>query len=98
MQKPDEGQAVPRLRRREFFKVGATSFMGFHLLPMLGPLNAFAEKKVNPRGTAATARYLRPEGRSLDAGRLRDSQGHAAALDAGGFVPASFYPAPSPRY
>ena len=43
MQKPDERQAVPRLRRREFFKVGATSFMGFHLLPMLSPLSAFAD-------------------------------------------------------
>jgi len=58
MQKPDERQAVPRLRRREFFKIGATSFMGFHLLPMLSPLNAFAEKKVNPRGTAEFCIFL----------------------------------------
>ena len=57
MQKPDERQAVPRLRRREFFKVGATSFMGFHLLPMLSPLSAFAEKKVlrQPAGPEAPA-------------------------------------------
>src|SRR5262245_34055188 len=58
MQHLDELHAVPKLRRREFFKIGATSFMGFHLLPMISPLQAFAEKKVNPRGTAEFCIFL----------------------------------------
>lgn len=42
----------PKLSRREFFKIGTTTFMGFHLLPIIGSLNAFAEDGAKPRGTA----------------------------------------------
>ena len=49
---------IPKLTRREFFKVGGTSFVGFHLLPMAAPLQVRAEEKVNPRGTADCCIFL----------------------------------------
>ncbi len=58
MRKLEELQIVPKLRRREFFKIGATSFMGFHLLPMISSLKAFADTKVNRRGTAEFCIFL----------------------------------------
>src|SRR5216683_6533677 len=58
MRKLEELQIVPKLRRREFFKIGATSFMGFHPLPMISPLKAFADTKVNRRGSAEFCIFL----------------------------------------
>ena len=49
---------VPKLRRREFFRLGSTTFMGFHLLPMLKPVNVMAEDKVSLRGTADFCIFL----------------------------------------
>src|ERR1051326_1976409 len=58
MERQKEQLLIPKLGRREFFKVGATTFVGFHLLPMLSPSQAWAEKKVNPRGTAEFCIFL----------------------------------------
>src|ERR1700722_13479074 len=58
MQKKTELSFIPKLGRREFFKIGATSFMGFHLLPMISPLRSATEEKVTPRGTAEFCIFL----------------------------------------
>jgi hypothetical protein len=58
MRGEEELLLIPKLGRRGFFEIGATTFMGFHLLPMLGPLQAFAERKVKPRGTAEFCIFL----------------------------------------
>jgi len=49
---------VPTLTRREFFRIGMTSFAGFHLLPMVTPLPAKAAEKVTPRGSAEFCIFL----------------------------------------
>jgi hypothetical protein len=49
---------IPKLARREFFRIGATSFAGYHLLPMIAPLQVRAEKKVNPRTSADVCIFL----------------------------------------
>ena len=58
MRRQEELLLIPKLGRRGFFKIGATTFMGFHLLPMLSPLQAWAERKVKPRGTAEFCIFL----------------------------------------
>ena len=54
----EELTLIPKLRRREFFKIGAATFMGFHLLPMVKPLQIRASEKVNPRGSAEYCIFL----------------------------------------
>jgi uncharacterized protein DUF1501 len=54
----EELTGIPKLARREFFRVGATSFLGYRLLPMLQPLQARAEEKVTPRGSAEFCIFL----------------------------------------
>lgn len=49
---------VPKLTRREFFRLGSTTFMGFHLLPMLKPVQVRAKEKVSPRGSADFCIFL----------------------------------------
>src|SRR5438876_12234724 len=49
---------VPKLTRREFFWLSSTTFMGFHLLPMLKPIQVRAEEKVSPRGCADFCIFL----------------------------------------
>src|SRR5215831_4164511 len=49
---------VPTLTRREFFRIGMTSFAGFHLLPMVTPLPAKAAEKIRPRGSAEFCIFL----------------------------------------
>jgi hypothetical protein len=58
MQGYGEFSLIPKLRRREFFKIGAATFMGFHLLPMVKPLQVRAHGKVNPRGSADFCIFL----------------------------------------
>ena len=58
MQKQPGLSLIPKLGRREFFKIGATSFMGFHLLPMVSPLRAATDEKVTPRGSAEFCIFL----------------------------------------
>ena len=58
MRREEEPLLISKLGRRGFFEIGATTFMGFHLLPMLGPLQAFAERKVRPKGTAEFCIFL----------------------------------------
>jgi len=58
MRKKPELSLIPKLGRREFFRIGATSFMGFHLLPMISPLRAATEMTVKPRGTADFCIFL----------------------------------------
>jgi hypothetical protein len=50
--------SVPTLARRDFFRIGATTFAGFHLLPMLAPLQVKAQDKVTPRGSADFCIFL----------------------------------------
>src|ERR1700732_3808781 len=52
MKKKQDASPFPQLSRREFFKIGSTTFMGFHLLPIIGSLNAWADDGVKARGTA----------------------------------------------
>src|SRR6516165_7115997 len=54
----DELASVPKLARREFFRIGATSFAGFHLLPMVAPLQVQAQAKITPRGSADFCIFL----------------------------------------
>lgn len=49
---------IPKLSRRQFFRVGATTFAGYSLLPMANPLQIRAEKKVQPRGSADFCIFL----------------------------------------
>jgi len=49
---PIEHSPFPRLRRREFCRLGALSVVGGSLLPMAGSLNAASDSKVEPRGGA----------------------------------------------
>lgn len=58
MQKKPELSFIPKLGRREFFKIGATSFMGFRLLPIISPLRAATNETVSPRGTAEFCIFL----------------------------------------
>ena len=58
----DKLTTIPTLARREFLRVGATTFVGFHLLPMLKPLQVKAEHKVSPRGSAEFCIFLFLEG------------------------------------
>lgn len=43
---------IPKLTRREFFRVGSVGVAGYHLLPFLSPKNVQAAAKVEPRGGA----------------------------------------------
>lgn len=43
---------VPKLSRREFFQLGSIGVSGYHLAPMLKPLNVEASSKLQPRGGA----------------------------------------------
>ena len=58
----DELTTIPTLARREFLRIGATTFVGFHLLPMLKPLQVKAAHKVSPRGSAEFCIFLFLEG------------------------------------
>jgi hypothetical protein len=49
---------VPKLTRRQFFRIGATSFMGYSLLPMVEPLQVHAAETVQPRGSAEFCIFL----------------------------------------
>ena len=43
---------IPKLTRREFFRTGMVGVGGYHLLPMLKPLNVHASERAQPRGGA----------------------------------------------
>lgn len=43
---------VPKLGRREFFQLGSIGITGYHMMPMLKPLNVEASSKAEPRGSA----------------------------------------------
>jgi Protein of unknown function (DUF1501) len=53
-----ESSSIPKLTRRQFFKVGATTFAGYSLLPMARPFQVHASKKVDPRGSAEFCIFL----------------------------------------
>ena len=46
---------VPTLTRRDVFRIGATTFAGYELLPMIAPRQVRAAEKVSPRGSAEFA-------------------------------------------
>jgi hypothetical protein len=54
----DDLARIPKLERREFLRIGATTFMGFHLLPMLAPRQVSAAFKATPRGSADFCIFL----------------------------------------
>jgi hypothetical protein len=49
---------VPTLTRRDLFRIGATTFAGYELLPMIAPLQVRAAEKVSPRGSAEFCIFL----------------------------------------
>lgn len=49
---------IPTLTRRELFRVGGATVAGYHLLPMLAPLQVRATEKVSPRGSAEFCIFL----------------------------------------
>src|SRR4051794_27839638 len=49
---------VPTLSRRDLFRIGATTFAGYELLPMIAPLQVRAAEKVTPRGSAEFCIFL----------------------------------------
>src|SRR5262245_12255820 len=49
---------VPTLSRRQLFRIGATTFAGYHLLPMAPALQVRAAEKVSPRGSAEFCIFL----------------------------------------
>src|SRR5580658_2033865 len=54
----DTVSPLPKLARRDFFRIGATTFAGYSLLPMLAPLKVKAQEKVTPRGSAEFSIFL----------------------------------------
>lgn len=54
--------AVPRLTRRQFFRVGSLGVSGFYLQPFLAPINISAMDHVRPRGTAEFCLFLNLSG------------------------------------
>lgn len=54
----EEYSLIPKLTRRQFFRVGATTFMGYSLLPMAKPLQIRAAEKIEPRGSAEFCIFL----------------------------------------
>lgn len=48
----------PQLGRRDLFRVGLTTLAGYHLLPMLGPLQVQAKERVKVRGSAEYCIFL----------------------------------------
>src|SRR6266540_2183792 len=50
------------LTRREAFRIGGCSLSAFWFSPLLTPLNARAEEKVNPRGTARFTIFVMLDG------------------------------------
>jgi len=49
---------IPTLTRRELFRIGATTFAGYELLPMVAPLQVRAAEKLSPRGSAEFCIFL----------------------------------------
>jgi hypothetical protein len=49
---------IPTLSRRDLFRIGATTFAGYELLPMMAPLQVRAPGKVTPRGSAEFCIFL----------------------------------------
>jgi hypothetical protein len=49
---------LPTLTRRELFRAGAATVAGYHLLPMVAPLQVRAAQKVTPRGSAEFCIFL----------------------------------------
>lgn len=49
---------IPKLTRRQFIRVGATTFAGYSLLPMAKPLQVRASEKIEPRGSAEFCIFL----------------------------------------
>ena len=58
----DLGIPVPRLTRRQLFRVGTVGVWGFYLEPFLKPLNVYATDKVTPRKTAEYCLFLNLSG------------------------------------
>lgn len=56
--RPEKRSLIPKLTRREFFRVGATTFVGYSLLPMVKPLQIQASEKIQPRGSAEFCIFL----------------------------------------
>jgi Protein of unknown function (DUF1501) len=52
----------PQLSRRQIFQIGAVAVSGFHLAPMLRPVNIFAKEKVKPRGSAECCIFINLSG------------------------------------
>ena len=49
---------IPKLTRREAFRLGALSVTGYGLLPMAAPLNVHAASPVTPRGSADAVIFI----------------------------------------
>src|SRR5215831_14631189 len=53
-----EHPCIPKLTRREAFRLGALSVTGYGLLPFASPQNVRAEGTVKPRGSADAVIFL----------------------------------------
>jgi hypothetical protein len=64
------------LTRREAFRVGGCFFSGYWFLPLLKPLNVWAEEKVNPRGSARFVIFVMLDGGQshVDAWDLKEAK------------------------
>ena len=49
---------IPKLTRRDFFRVGSVGVAGYHLLPIVKPKNVQAAARVEPRGGAEVSILL----------------------------------------
>jgi Protein of unknown function (DUF1501) len=58
VKRKEEFSLIPRLTRRQFFRVGATTFAGYTLLPIAKPLQVRAAEKIEPRGSAEFCIFL----------------------------------------
>src|SRR5580704_10826945 len=53
-----EPTTIPKLTRRQAFRLGALTVTGYGLLPMVAPQNARAAGRIEPRGSADTVIFV----------------------------------------
>ena len=55
-------RSIPRLTRRDAFRLGALSILGYELAPVLAPVNVHAQERVTPRGSVDSVIFLNLRG------------------------------------
>ncbi len=84
----------PTMARREFVRTGMATLSGFHLLPMLRPVQVYAKEKVKPRGAAQYCVFLFLNGGApqLDTWDLKEGRWTPADFDVRAAKPGILWP------